>query len=263
MTNKYLSRQDAPFDEEIWKMLDHTMVEAARSVLSARRLLDVEGPYGLGLKAVPLLDPESDSGPLVSPMLPLALISKTFTLGKRDLAVFEKNGGVLDTSPIARAAIECAKMEDDLVFKGMKDVPGLMTARGTGSVKLAAWSEIGTAADDIIKAVTSLDNAGFHGPYCLALEPGRYNMLFRRYQNGNMSELEHIKTIATGGVFKVPVLEGVGIVISAGRHNASIVLGQDMSIGFIGPAEDRLEFSLSESLAPYIRHPKAICVLKQ
>jgi uncharacterized linocin/CFP29 family protein len=40
------------------------------------------------------------------------------------------------------------------------------------------------------------------------------------------------------------------------------VIGQDMSIGFTGPAGDCLEFSVSESLAALVKTPGAICVLK-
>jgi hypothetical protein len=35
-----------------------------------------------------------------------------------------------------------------------------------------------------------------------------------------------------------------------------------MSVGFVGPVGESLEFTLSESLALLIREPKAICVLK-
>jgi len=67
----------------------------------------------------------------------------------------------------------------------------------------------------------------------------------------------------TEGVFKAPILESGGVLLASGHQFASIVLGQDMAIGFIGPAEEKLEFSVSESLAPLIRQPRAICVLKE
>jgi uncharacterized linocin/CFP29 family protein len=199
---------------------------------------------------------------VVSPLIPLALISRTFTLAKRDLAAFEKDGIMINTGPVAAAAIECAGVEDELVFRGIKGAPGLLTAKGASQVKLSPWEQPGDAAEDIIKAVTALDSAGFHGPYCLALAPGRYNMLLRRYPTGNFSELEHVKTMATAGVVKTPALESGGILMASGRQFASIVLGQDMAIGFIGPVAERLEFSISESLTPYIREPRALCLLK-
>jgi uncharacterized linocin/CFP29 family protein len=263
MANKYLSREDAPIEASTWEILDRIMTEAAKSVLSGRRILHIEGPYGLGLKAVPLSDPEMTSAPITSPVMPLALISKSFTFAKRDLAAFEKEGVMLDTKPVATTSIECAKLEDELLYKGTKETAGLMTAKGSNQLKLSSWSEVGTAAEDIIKAVTALDGAGFHGPYCLALAPGRYNLLLRRYLNGNMSEMEHVRTIATEGVIKAAALESGGVLLASGRQYASIVLGQDMSVGFIGPAGERLEFSVSESLVPYVRQPRALCLLKE
>jgi len=50
--------------------------------------------------------------------------------------------------------------------------------------------------------------------------------------------------------------------LASGRQYASIVVGQDMTIGFVGPAGDQIEFTISESLVPRIRQPQAICVLK-
>jgi uncharacterized linocin/CFP29 family protein len=262
MANKYLAREDAPIDAATWETLDKTMEAAAKTVLAGRRLLHVDGPYGLGLKAVPLSDPPVERAAITSAVLPLALIHQSFMMSKRDLAAFEKDGVLLDTRGVAAAAIECATLEDALVFQGTRETAGIMTAKGSNSLKLSAWTEVGAAAGDIIKAITVLDGAGFHGPYVLALAPARYNLLLRRYPQGNATEMEHIKTAVTDGIFKAPVLEGGGVLLASGRQYATIVVGQDMTVGFVGPAGERLEFTVSESLTPYIRQPKAICVLK-
>lgn len=263
MTNKYLSREDAPIESRTWEIIDRTMLEAAKSVLSGRRILNIEGPYGLGLKAVPLSDPEVESTFITSPVLPLAFISKSFTIAKRDLAAFERDGIMLDVKAVAMTAIECAGLEDELVFKGKKDTSGLLTVKNSNQLKLSPWHEIGTAAEDIIKALTVLDSSGFHGPYCLALASDRYNLLLRRYPTGNISEIDHIKTMVTEGVFKTSVLESGGILLASGPQYASIIIGQDMAVGFIGPSNERLEFSISESLTPFIRQAKALCLLNE
>jgi len=258
MANKYLAREDAPFGAETWKMLDAVMMEAATSQLVGRRLLHVEGPFGLGLKVVPLQDVEMEPGLTVSEFLPVVLIQKAFTLGVRDLAGYERDGIAFNTSAVVKAATECAQLEDDLIFNG-----ALLAAEGSNMLDLSSWDEVGAAAQDIIKALTTLDKAGFHGPYSLALSPSRYNLLFRRYPRGNFSEMEHVKTMVTKGLFKTPILESDGVLLASGRQFASIVLGQDMTIGFIGPTGDGIEFSISESLAPIVRQPQAICVLKE
>ena len=263
MANKYLAREDAPFGPETWKVLDAAMMEAAKSQLVGRRLLHIEGPFGLGLKIVPLQDVEIEPGLIVSEFLPVLLIQRTFALAVRDLASYERGGIALDTSAVREAAIECARLEDGLIFNGTPPLPGLLTVEGSNELDLSAWDEVGTAAEDIIKAVTTLDEAGFYGPYSLALAPSRYNLLFRRYPRGNYSEMEHVKAMVTEGVFKAPILDSGGVLLASGRQFASIVLGQDMTIGFIGPTGEEIEFSISESLAPLIRQPQAICVLKE
>ena len=262
MANKFLNREEAPITAAAWTLLDQTMLVTAKNYLSGRRILDIEGPFGLGLKAVALHDPDISAGPVAAPVLPLAYMSRSFTISKRDLAAFEKEGFLLDTKPVYAAAIECAKIEDDLIYNGAKDVPGLLSAKGAQQLKLSAWDDVGAAAEDLIKTVTMMDKAGFYGPYALALAPARYNLLLRRYQNGHHSELEHIKTIVTEGVVKAPAIESGGLLLATGKQYASIILGQDMSIGFIGPVAEKLEFSITESITPYVREAKALCVLK-
>ena len=62
MANKYLARDDAPFDEEVWDVLDNAMIAVAKDQLAGRRLLHVEGPLGLGIKSIPMQDQETDDG---------------------------------------------------------------------------------------------------------------------------------------------------------------------------------------------------------
>ena len=261
MNNNYMGRDDAPIGSEIWKALDDTMTEAAKGVLTGRKLLHIEGPYGLGLKVVPLQDGNAENGIITSSFLPMSLIHKTFSLSKRDLAAAERDGMPINSSNVARAAIDAALQEDSLIFNGIAGVSGILSSKGSAEFDLSAWDKIGKAVEDIISAVTLLDKAGFHGPYTLALAPDRYNLLFRRYPQGG-TELEYLQAIVTEGVFKAPILQSGGVLIASGRQYAAIILGQDMSIGFIGPVNENLEFFISESLALLVREPKAICVMK-
>jgi len=262
MNGDFLGRDDAPISGETWNLMDAAMVEAAKGILAGRRLLGISGPYGLGLKAVPLSDGRGRKGYVTSELLPVPLIEVPFTLGKRDIAAYERDRVALDLCAVATAACACATAEDGLVFQGAPGIPGLLSAKGSASVKLSAWEAPGAAADEIIRAVTALDDGGFHGPYTLGLAPARYNLLYRRYPQGEGTELDHLKGIVTGGILKAPVLGDGGVLLASGKQYAEIVLGQDMTVGFIGPSAEELEFSVSESLVPVIHTPGAICVLK-
>jgi uncharacterized linocin/CFP29 family protein len=262
MQKRYLGREDAPFGSEIWDVLDNALQQTAKNFLIGRRLLELEGPFGLGLKSVQLGDQETESGLFSSQVLPVMMIQETFTLGTRDLANYEREGVALDTCPLSDAVRACVHKEDDLIFQCTGNVLGLMTVADSNEMKLKDWNEIGTASGDIIEAITKLDDAGFHGPYSLALVPERFNLLFRLYPQGKQSELEHIQSMVSKGVFKSPTLKSGGIIIASTAQCASIVLGQDMDIGYIGPAGAKQEFVVTESLTLRIQQPQAICILK-
>lgn len=266
----FLHRSDAPFSQAVWDRIDAVVTEAAKSVLSARRIIYVEGPYGLGTKSVPGPDvvleaqEEGAAGLTSGTVTPLGLIGKTFGLSARDIAAFEQTGIAFSPGPAAQAAIACAQREDGLLFSGSKalGVQGLLNAKGVQTMELDSWADPGMAAEDMIKAATMLDEAGFHGPYVLALAPARYNRLFRRYEQGNMVEIEHLRALITDGIVKAPALAGGGVLLAAGRHVATIVLGQDLTTGFVGPKDGGYELNVSESLALRLLQPKAVCVLE-
>ena len=263
MADRYMARDDAPIEPETWKAMDAATVETARSILVGRRMLPVEGPYGFGLKSVPLEDLQLEEDVYASSSIPVAAIQTGFTLGKRDLADYERDGLPLNLNPLVDAAIRAAEHEDSIILKGGPGLYGLLNYEGINVQALSSWEELGAAPADIIKAVIDLDNAGYHGPYALALSPRRYDTLYRRHPIGAFSELEQIQTIATEGVFKAPVLEKGGLIVNTGRIYASIVLGQDMTIAFIGPTKENLEFAIVESLALIIRRAGAICALTE
>ncbi len=270
MSEQYLHRSDAPFGNSVWEQIDHAVVESAKSQLSGRRVLHTMGPFGLGFKAVPLNDTTS-AGKTVegvtisaSCAMPVAMLRSDFTLSVRDIAAFEQSGAPLDLSAATKAAIAVARQEDQLVYGGFQPLgaTGLLNTPGTRSVKLKPWNEPGAPVEDVINAATELDNAGFHGPYALALTPKSYNHLFRKYPQGDMTELEHVRQIATDGVIKAAGIAGGGVLVDTSGPFANIVLGQDLMTAFVGPAPGEYQFSIFETIALWLRVPQAVCVLK-
>jgi uncharacterized linocin/CFP29 family protein len=261
MDTAFLGRDDAPLSARLWELLDGTMLGVARGELAGRRLLEIDGPYGLGLKSVPLADEEIEDGVYVSASLPLTAVRRHFALNVRDLAAFEREPASVDLGPLVEATRSVVRKEDELVFRGSARAPGLMTDDRAVGAGLSDWNKIGVAQADLLAAVSALDEAGMHGPYALALAPRRYNLLLRRFETAAVSELDVVRTIATEGVVKAPALEDGGVLIQAGREFAHIVVGQDLSLGFVGPAAGGLEFFVGESLAVRVLVPQGVCVL--
>ncbi|MFP3938031.1 MAG: family 1 encapsulin nanocompartment shell protein [Phycisphaerae bacterium] len=272
MSGEKLHREDAPFSEKLWRHIDESVVSAAKGRLSARRLLHIDGPLGFDVRSVGAGESHLETSPAddsvsVSAGEPirLALIEREFTLSARDVAAFEADNGPMDLAPATEAAIACAAREDELIFNGSKSLgaEGLLTAKGALKSSLSSWQEVGKAADDVIAAVTKLDEAGFHGPCTLALAPSLYNLLYRRYPQGNQTELEHVRQITGGGVVKAAAIDNGGVLVASGRQFASILVGLDLTTDFIGPAGSNYELVAMESVALWLKARSAVCVLKK
>jgi len=265
-----LGREGAGRDASVWAKIDDVVTGVAKSQLSARKMLFVEGPYGLGLKNLPWSDHEiknknSEGVRMMSSGTTAVVeLQADFTLSARDIATSIEQGMPLESSSIASAAMAIAKKEDDFLFNGDKEIgsAGLLNAKGTQNFKLKPWNEVGQAAEDVIKAVTLLDDAGFHGPYTLGLSPKLYNLLFRAYMNGAHTEMHHIQSFITDGIVKLPAIKAGGVLLASGKEYASIALGQDMLTGFVGPSGRNFDFVISESLALRLVQPAAICILQ-
>lgn len=267
MNTDFLDRQSAPFGPEVWEKIDETVIGAASAQLSARRLLEIEGPYGLGLKAIsgPDDDIETEGHATVcmSPTIPVPTIRYPFTLPMRDVADYERGGVIFNLRDVATAAIAMAHREDEMIFDGMPDrgIPGLLNTPDSASVHLENWTEPGVGFNNIMEAVNVLDGRGLHGPYALGLSPSRYNALFRIYTNAGITEYEQVRALIGGDVVKASALNDGGVLIATGKQFLSLVVGQDLVTGFAGITCGEYDFCLMESVVLKVSLPSAICVI--
>ncbi|HBG27172.1 MAG: hypothetical protein A2Y10_07355 [Planctomycetes bacterium GWF2_41_51] len=269
MSDKYLQRKDAPISEKVWQQIDQTVVAAAKTSLSGRKLINTQGPFGLGIKAIPSIDQpiedkiHDDLKLSYNCWTPLILIQSSFKLSIRDIAAYEQTCTPFDLYNVAKAAMHVAQQEDDLIFNGSESVKinGLLNTQACQSMNLKSWDNIGAAAEDIMWAASMLENQGCHGPYTLGLSVNLYNLLFRRYPQGD-TEFRHISQFITDGIIKVPAIPAGGILLCGCSPCISICLGQDICTGFVGPSDGEYEFIISESVALKLTQPKAVCVLR-
>jgi len=270
---RYLPKDDAPFADSIWDAIEKTVLGTAQSQLAGRKLLEMTGPVGLGVRvlenAEATVDTAVSHGSAEASLSaaqahPIPLLRASFSVSVRDVAAAQERGVHLELRGAVDAALAVARLEEQLVFEGDKKLglPGLLNASGVGKSKVGDWSKVGQAADDFIAAVNVLDAAGFPGPYAAALAPPLYNSLLLRYQQGQLTQLQHAEQIITAGIVKAPMLKSGGVVLAAGREFATLVVGQDMMVGFVGPAGMEYEFVVCESLAPRVLVPQAVCVLQ-
>lgn len=263
----YLNRETAHFSTAVWDRIDSAAVDAARQLLTGRRFLDVEGPYGVGLTSIEVGEDdycrqpaENEAGAVLSRAIALPMLRKRFGLSVRRIEGYLHMGQPLDLRTAEDAAEAVARREEEFIYYGQPDfgLDGLLTAKGRNEVQCEDWSKIEQGLNDVLKAVDLLDRNDFHGPYALALSPTWYNRLFRRYEGTDMLQLEHLKRLCELGVFKAEI-EGAVLVDA---HVGRIVIGQDLMTGYSNNDGIHYQLFASESLVLRVEEPGAICTLK-
>lgn len=275
----FLDRSNAPLREEEWRQIDTLVVEVARRQLVGRRFIPVFGPLGAGTQDVDYdvftgtdAAVVSTLGESTDPVRAkrrvhehMPLIYKDFMLYWRDLESNRLMGTPVDLGAAAAAASFCAQKEDDLIFNGNEDLgyPGLTTVEGRQELQASDWDVAGAAFNDIVSATRMLINEGFFGPFALVVSPKAFSQMQRVYANSGVLEINHVREIATGGVFQSPLLrDKLGFVVSMGIQNFDIAIGQDLITAYLGPEKMNHPFRVMESIVLRIKRPGAIVSLE-
>lgn len=261
-----LNHAGAPLPDEVWREITDSAVEAARDMLTARRFLEIEGPFGVGLTTIELgnddycrTPSEGEAGAVLGRALSVPMLRKTFRLSIRRVAAHLQYGQPLDLSPVDSAAEAVAAREEEFIYYGQPEfgLPGLLNADGRIAATGGDWSDVDQALNDVLSAVTRLDEAGFRGPYALVLEPALYNGLFRRYPGTDMLQLEHLRRLCTKGIYKAPIQGGAVVDPRVGK----IVMGLDLSAGYAAQDGIHYQLFLAESLVFRLDDPRAVCTI--
>lgn len=262
----FLNRTCAPFDESVWSLIEEAAVKAARDRLTARRFLDVDGPYGTGFTTLEVgndgycRQPGPDeAGAVIGRAVSVPMLRKSFKLSVRRLAAFLEHGMPLDLASAEAAAEAVAAREEEIIYTGQPEfgLDGLLTAKQRKHVDGGDWSSLDAVLNDVIAAVSALDEGGFRGPYALVLAPALYNGLFRHYPGTNLLQLEHLRRLFPRGIFKGSIEGGVVVDPKVGP----LIIGQDLAAGYIGQDGIHYDLFLSESLVLRLDSPDAVCTI--
>lgn len=246
--------------------IEAVAVAAARETLTGRRIIDVDGPYGLGLTTVEVGNDDlccqpgpGEASAVASRALSVPMIYRRFALSKRRIAAYEAMGQPLNLRVVEDAAHAVAQREEEFIYRGQPDfhLPGLLTVEGRNILQGSNWQSVDQVLEDVIAAVNILDEKGHRGPYGLALAPALYNNLFRRYAGTDLLQIEHLKRLCTRGIVKAAIEGGVLVAQDVG----TIMLGQDLQVSYLGPDAAHENFTVSESIVLKIEAPDAICTI--
>ncbi len=268
----FLSRDSAPFSPEIWNKIDEAVVNTARRMLTGRRVINLFGPLGPDALSVPVDDlRQRDSFEVDDSLIKtggrsykeLPLIYSDFTLYWRDMENSLKNNLPLDLSAAVEAALRCAIKEDEMIFYGNKRLgyDGLLTVEGSSHIKRSEWSEGENPFSDISKGIEVLTEKGFFGRFALMLSPNLYTKLQRIQPGTGRMEIERVKELVDGNVFRSQVLEtDKAILVCAEPQTMDIAVGQDFSTAYLELKDLNHVLRVMETVLLRIKRSDAIII---
>jgi uncharacterized linocin/CFP29 family protein len=261
-----LRREMAPISPEAWAAIDEEATRVLRGNLSARGLVEVDGPHGFELGAVNLGQVEAAKDEAIPgvqwglrKVQPLTEIRVPFTLDLWQLDNIARGAKDTDLDELTKAAQRMALFEEQTLYQGFEKggMAGIVAASANDAVKLSG--NAGGYLGAVEAAIVSLQKNGIGGPYALVLGSGPYQKLAAGDEKGYPLR-KRIEDLIQGGVHWSPALSS-GVVMSVRGGDYEMTLGQDASIGYQHSADGKASLYLTESFTFRVLEPGAATAL--
>lgn len=261
-----LKRSMAPIPDSAWAEIDAQAGRILRGNLSARKLVDFEGPLGLEAAGVGLgrVTPVEDGIPEgircgLRQFLPLVEVRVPFELSLTELEDVARGSRAPELAALDRAARQAAIFEESAVYQGLEAacIKGILPASELEAVPMAESAEQFVEVADA--AVVSLQQNGIEGPYSLAVGTGPWRLLSTGDRRGYPLR-RRVQEMIGGDIVWSPVLTD-GVLVSRRGGDFLMTVGQDLSVGYQTHQAEHITLFLTETFTFQIFDPGAAVVL--
>ena len=258
-----LRRELAPITDVAWDEIEDEARTTLKTYLAARKLVDFRGPLGWDHSAVNLgrvreAREAAAEGvqARVRQVQPLVELRVPFELQRSELDDISRGAADADLDPLRDAARRLALAEDRLVFYGYGDggVRGICPASSHKPVPMVDDESQFPRA--VLEAVEALREAGVSGPYAMALSAEAYKRLGSTTAGGGYPVIRHVQRFIDGPIVWAPGLDGA-IVLSIRGGDFELVVGRDISLGYLDHDRNVVHLYVEESLTFRVLTPEA------
>jgi uncharacterized linocin/CFP29 family protein len=249
MNNLY--RELAPISDSAWAQIEEEVSRTLKRYLAARRVVDVKGPGGVALAAVPtghLQTIEAPGDGIVArqrEVKALVELRVPFELDRQAIDDVERGANDADWQPAKDAARELAFAEDGAVFDGYAAAGIEGIRQGTSNPIMTLPADVREYPQAIAQALSQLRLVGVNGPYAVLLGAEAYTALAETVDHG-YPVLEHIKRLVKDQIIWAPAIEGAFVLTTRGG-DFELHIGQDVSIGYSNHTDAVVRLYLQET----------------
>ncbi len=259
-------RSLAPVSDSAWEAIGQQTARTLKGCLSARKLVDFDGPRGLELGAVNLgrLKP-GESEPVsgvswgIRQNLPLVEIRIPFALEIWELDNIDRGSLTPELEAVGAAAYQAALFEEKAVYNGLEEACIQGIAPQSPHKALPMAKSVDKVVATLEKAMVTLEKSGVGGPYALVLGEKYFSMLMA----GDLPDYplkKRIEEMLRGGIHWSPALEG-GLLLSRRGGDFRLTVGQDLEVGYASHDSKRVNLYVTESFTFQVLEAAAAVVL--
>lgn len=263
-----LRRERAPLTPEAWAEVDEAVKRILKAQLSARTVVDFDGPHGLdfavlntGRLDIPKKQSKTDVPWGIRTVQPLIEVRIPFVLDQMELDTISRGCQDPDLGPAEQAAHKLALFEESAVYKGFAEgqVTGLIPAASQKAISLPHSPE--DAPQAVGKAIERLSATGISGPWALVLGSKAYYPLMQAGKGGYPPRRIVKGLLEDGPILWSPALDG-GVLLSTRGGDFQLVVGLDIAVGYATHDRSKVELYLTESFTFRVLEPAAAVELK-
>src|SRR5229473_6499259 len=246
-----LHRELAPISDAAWADIEEETTRTLKRYLAGRRVVDVQGPGGVGLSAVGTGHLKTIAAPLDGILArqrevkALVELRVPFELDRQAIDDVERGADDSDWQPAKDAAQKIAFAEDGAIFDGYAAAGIGGIRQGTSNPIMTLPVDVRDYPDVISQALSQLRLVGVNGPYSVLLGADAYTSLAETRDHG-YPVLEHVKRIVDGNIIWAPAIEGA-FVLTTRSGDFELSVGQDLSIGYLSHTDAVVRLYLQES----------------
>jgi len=247
-----LHRELAPVSDEAWAQIEQEAARTFKRHLAGRRVVDVEGPAGLGFSAVGTGRVRGIDAPgqgiqaRLRQVVPLVELRAPFSLSRQEIDDVARGAQDADWQPVKDAARQIAFAEDGAIFEGYPAAGIDGIRQGSSNPPVILPTDVKGYPAAIAQALSQLRVAGVDGPYSVLLSADAYTEVSETSDHG-YPIIEHINRQLSGDIIWAPAISGA-IVLTTRGGDFSLHLGQDLAIGYLSHTETEVSLYLQETL---------------
>ena len=242
-------RELAPLSSEAWAEIENRAKEVLLSRLTARKVVNVNGPKGIDFTAISegrltLVD-DGDVKAGVYTAKPLTEARIRFSLNKWELDNLARGAKDIDFDTLDAAIEKLALFEERAIYDEHKALT------------------FGKESSDILASITEglilLKKSYVHGPYSLIVGKDGWIALNKEAHGQNL--LERVERMLGSKVVYSPNIEGA-LLLPYNSEDLELTIGQDFALGYETHDTKEVTLFATESFTFRVLEPKAIVVYK-